>query len=124
MSKIFLIAVVLLSLMGTQTYAMEKGEFQTPSLEGFLFNRQFKIDEDEDGIKESDVTIYKNPSGDQIGVISTGGIIWLWSRRDHDYLHNRTDINRNYSIRDSNCDAIFDERYATGEPFYLPNCLK
>ena len=33
-------------------------------------------------------------------------------------------LERNFVIRDSDCDGSFDERYSLDEQFYVPDCLK
>ncbi len=122
---LLLVALLTLGMSGS-ALAKENGEYAVPSLKGFALVRTFTADTDEtqDGTEESVVSVYRNDFGDQIGSISTNGYIWLWSRRDRNYEQNRQDTNLNFSIRDTDCSGVFRERYASGEHFFLPQCLR
>lgn len=120
-----LVALLPLCMPGL-ALAKETGDYAVPSLNGFAPVRTFSADTDEiqDGTEESVVSVYRNDFGDQIGSISTNGHIWLWSRRDRNYEQNRQDTSLNFSIRDFDCSGKFRERYASGEHFFLPQCLR
>jgi len=125
MKNIILISsVVCFIFTPLQAYAMEKGVFQPPSLEGYKLEKEFDVDVDEDGIKESNMTRYQNSAGDRILKLKTKNRIWGWAVKRHKYPEDKNDLTKNYAIKDSNCNGIFDEIYRWDEQFYLPDCLK
>jgi len=121
--KLFTI-LLMLCILVPMPYAMEKGLFQPPSLEGYTLSEEKMLDKDKikDGVKETKLEIYVNAAGQKIGKYSTNGKTWEWAIKSVQDVNDNT---HNYAIRDSNCDGQFDERYAfTGEEVYLPDCLK
>ena len=52
--------------------------------------------------------------------MSSKGVVWAWSLNSN----NSDSAVRNYVIRDSNCDGIFDEVYSLDEDFHVPDCAK
>ena len=93
-------------------------QFTPPDLTGFTLDSERDADGDGDGIKESHVRQYHNAHGDSAFSLTTNGRLWAWS------LETRGDTSglRNYVIRDSNCDGIFDEVYGLDEKFHVPPC--
>ena len=63
---------------------------------------------------------YLNSNSDSIVSFTSNGQLWGWS------LNTRKDESgqRNYVIRDSNCDGIFDEVYGLDDEFHVPDCVK
>jgi hypothetical protein len=109
----------LMILSGLAARAMAE-PFSPPALDGFVRHAERMADGDGDGVKETQIVQYLNPGGDSIVSMSSGGRVWAWSQdaRDSDAG------NRNYVIRDSDCDGTFEEIYGLDEKFYVPACLK
>ena len=63
---------------------------------------------------------YLNSNSDSIVSFTSNGQLWGWS------LNTRKDESgqRNYVIRDSNCDGSFDEVYGLDDEFHVPDCVK
>jgi hypothetical protein len=101
----------------------EAGQFEAPDLNGFILHveRDEDGDGDGDGVKETHVRQYLSQTGDSIFSMTTNGHLWAWSL---DIRNEETGGARNYVIRDSNCDAIFDEVYGLDDGFHVPACLK
>jgi hypothetical protein len=95
-------------------------QFEPPDLEGYAVYNEHEADGDGDGVEETHVTRYFNDQGDSVFSLMTKGILWAWS------LNTRGDEapGRNYVIRDSNCDGVFDEVYGLDQEFHIPDCLK
>ncbi len=96
--------------------------YPAPSLEGYVLNGSYQGDGDADGINETHIRRYRDLDGNRIFSMTTQAHLWAWSLdggNDDD-----STIADNYVIRDSNCDGSFDERYALGEPFHVPDCLQ
>jgi len=101
--------------------ALETSYFGAPDLSGYVLHRESDGDGDGDGVKETHIMHYMNPAGMTVFSMTTRGSLWAWSMDSH----GATDgIDTNYVIRDSNCDGVFDERYALDEDFHVPDCLK
>ena len=73
-------------------------------------------------MEESQVQRYRNLSGDRIFSLTTNEQLWAWSLDSKG--GDDADISRNYVIRDSDCDGVFDQRYGLDEEFLLPDCVK
>lgn len=99
---------------------MEKGMFFKPDLSEFALHNEYDDDGDGDGIKETHVRRYINKAGDTAFSMTTSGTLWAWSLDTKD---DDADIRKNYVIRDSNCDTVFDERYSLDAQFTVPACL-
>jgi len=95
-------------------------QFDPPSLEGFNMHVERDADGDGDGVNETHIQQYFSQSGDSIVSMTTKGRLWAWSLNT---LDNDSGI-RNYVIRDSNCDDIFDEVYGLDDEYHVPDCLK
>jgi len=95
-------------------------DFKPPDMEGFSLHDERDADGDGDGVNETHIMHYLNQSGDSIVSMTTQGRIWAWSldTRDEDTG------TKNYVIRDSNCDGMFDEVYSLDDQFHVPDCLK
>ena len=114
--------LVVLGMFGVRALAMDVARgFPPPDLGDYLLIEEGGSDGDGDGTNETLVVRYRDPSGDKIFSLTTKGRLWAWSREDQTA---GTDIERNYVLRDSNCDGNFDERYSLDEQFKVPDCLK
>jgi hypothetical protein len=99
---------------------MEKGMYFPPEMPGYELHNEYDDDGDGDGIKETHVRRYINSAGDTAFSMTTRGTLWAWSldtKGDDD-----SDIHKNFVIRDSNCDKVFDERYSLDAQFHVPAC--
>jgi len=94
--------------------------FSPPDLGGYTQHSERDADGDGDGVKETHIVQYLNSHGDSIVSMSTGTHLWAWS------LETRGDgaSVRNYVIRDSDCDGVFDEVYSLDQEFHVPACVK
>ena len=102
--------------------AVQQGHFTAPSLIGFSLVDEYLADGDGDGRKETRIRRYSSTLGYSLFNMTTNGTTWAWSvdaTGDAD-----ADISKNYVLRDSNCDGVFDERYGLGEEFHVPPCVK
>lgn len=121
----FFLRVVLVCFSCTVCWsvtAMEKGRYEAPDIEKYVSTGQSDGDGDGDGIRETHITRYRNLSGDRVFSMTIDNRLWAWSLDtggDDD-----ADVRRNYVIRDSDCDGVFDERYRIDEEFHVPACLK
>jgi len=105
-----------------QLSAAESGSFAAPDMEGFVKIQEYHADGDENGVKETLVRRFKNLSGDRMFTMTTKENLWsssLDTAGDDD-----SQVEKNYVLRDSDCDGSFDERYTLDEQFRLPECLK
>ncbi|MBM4271792.1 MAG: hypothetical protein FJ139_06540 [Deltaproteobacteria bacterium] len=123
MSYIFSLFLLILGCAVSNLYAMEKGIFQPPSLEGYTLvsTKQLDKDEVEDGVKETTSEIYKNSAGQIIGRYITKDHTWVWAVKKTQDLNDTT---QNYVIRDSTGNGTYDEKYSLTEDFFLPSYLK
>ena len=112
-----LLAIVVVS---TPVIAADTGEFNAPSLDGFTLVSEEYADGDGDGKKETHVRHYKNARGDLMFNMTTKGVMWAWSKQSH----AGADSQRNFVIRDSNCDGAYDQKYKLDEEYHVPECLK
>lgn len=95
-------------------------QFEPPKLDGFNLHAERDADGDGDGNNETHIRQFFNPGGDSIVSMTTKGQVWAWSLNTRE---NDSAV-RNYVIRDSNCDGVFDEVYGLDEEFHVPDCLK
>jgi hypothetical protein len=109
----------IVALSGFTGSAVAK-EFQPPKLDGFNLHAESDADGDGDGKNETHVKQYFNASGDSIVSMTTKGRLWAWSLN----TRNNDSAVRNYVIRDSDCDGVFDEVYGLDDEFHIPDCLK
>jgi len=95
-------------------------DFKPPDMEGFSLHDERDADGDGDGVNETHIMHYLSQSGDSIVSMTTRGRVWAWS------LDTRGDDSgtKNYVIRDSNCDGMFDEVYSLDDEFHVPDCLE
>lgn len=96
------------------------GEFAAPDLAGFTQHSEREADGDGDGVKETLIVQYLNQDGDSIVSMSTKGRVWAWSLE----TSGSDSSVRNYVIRDSDCDGVFDEVYSLDDKFHVPDCVK
>ncbi len=100
---------------------MQKGMYFPPELPDYELHNEYDDDGDGDGVNETHVRRYINTAGDTAFSMTTQGTLWAWSldtKGDDD-----SDIHKNFVIRDSNCDKVFDERYSLDAQFLVPSCL-
>jgi len=105
-----------------ETASVEKGVFFKPELKDFALHNESDEDGDGDGVNETHVRRYINKAGDTAFSMTTNDKIWAWSlntKADDD-----SDVRKNYVIRNSNCDSVFDERYSLNAEFHVPPCLQ
>ena len=95
-------------------------QFEPPSLEGFELHIERDADGDGDGVNETHIKQHLSQSGDSIVSMTTRDRLWAWSLNTRD---NNSGV-RNYVIRDSDCDGIFDEVYSLDDEYHVPDCLK
>ena len=95
-------------------------QFEPPKLDGFNLHAESDADGDGDGKNETHIKQYFNTKGDSIVSMTTKGRVWAWSLNTRE---NDSAV-RNYVIRDSNCDGVFNEVYSLDEEFHVPDCLK
>ena len=115
-SRWFGLAIVTVSLF-SPLYA---GQFTPPDLAGFTLHDEREADGDGDGVNETHVRQYVSTSGDSLFSLTTGGRLWAWSL---DTLDDESGP-KNYVIRDSDCDGVFDEVYSLDAEFHIPDCMK
>jgi hypothetical protein len=101
---------------------MEKGEYPAPALDQFQPAGESEDDVDGDGVNETLIRRYINEAGESIFSLTTGDRLWAWSIAIP--VGGQLDPTKSYLIRDSKCDGVFDEKYATDEDVQIPACLK
>ncbi len=101
--------------------AATKGVFQAPSIDKFILLGESDGDGDGDGVNETHIRRYMNKLGDSVFSMTSGDKLWAWSL--HTIGSDVADLEKNYVIRDSNCDGVFDEKYGLQEEFHVPDCL-
>lgn len=117
-----LVGALVSGLLSAQAVAVETARaFPPPDLGGFLMIEEGVGDGDGDGVNETYIVRYRNLAGDKVFSMTTHGRLWAWSRGQHG---GGASIERNYVVRDGNCDGIFEERYSLDEQFKVPDCLK
>lgn len=97
--------------------------YEVPDLTGYTKTKEGYLDLDrtQDGIKETFVEIFQDPNGKVILKYQTKGKTWAWFYAGNP--SDRKDTINNYTIVDSDCDGIFDEKYGS-ERYYVPKCLE
>jgi hypothetical protein len=113
-------AIILGCILALSTGHTMASQFEPPELDGFNLHAESDADGDGDGKNETHVKQYFNASGDSIVSMTTKGRLWAWSLN----TRNNDSAVRNYVIRDSNCDGVFDEVYGLDDEFHIPDCLK
>jgi hypothetical protein len=106
--------------MTTPVVAVEKGDYKAPLLDEFAITSEEDGDGDGDSVNETHIVHYSNLMGDRVFSMTTKGKLWAWSRESH----AGSESEKNYVIRDSDCDGRFDERYSLDDEFHLPDCVK
>jgi hypothetical protein len=101
---------------------METGAYQPPDVTAFVLISEEDGDGDGDGVEETHILRYRDLDGNSIFSMTTKGRLWAWSLES--VGSSAVSGSGNYVIRDSDCDGIFDERYALTEEFHVPDCLK
>jgi hypothetical protein len=95
-------------------------QFDPPELDGYNLHLEREADGDGDGVNETHIKQYFDAKGDSIVSMTTRGRIWAWTINTRD---NDSAV-RNYVIRDSDCDGVFDEVYGLDDEFHVPECVK
>ncbi len=113
-------AIILGCFLALTTGQAVAEQFVPPKLDGFNLHAESDADGDGDGKNETHIKQYFNASGDSIVSMTTKGRLWAWSL---DTRENDSAV-RNYVIRDSNCDGVFNEIYGLDDDFHIPDCLK
>ncbi|HYQ72095.1 MAG TPA: hypothetical protein VET88_09240 [Gammaproteobacteria bacterium] len=100
--------------------AASPSSFTPPDMAGFNLHGENDADGDGDKVNETRIKHYLNSNGDSLVSMSINGVVWAWS------LDTNGDESglRNYVIRDSDCDGVFDEVYGLDDEFHIPDCLK
>ena len=118
--RIPLLTVILIVSLTGMLQMAQAAPFTPPDLEGFKLHDERDADGDDDGNNETRLGQYLNSNGDSVVSFTSNQRVWAWS------LDTRDDEAgpRNYVIRDSNCDGIFDEVYGLDDEFHVPDCVK
>ena len=118
--RIPLLTVILIVSLTGMLRVAQAAQFTPPDLEGFNLHDERDADGDGDGNNETRIGQYLNSNGDSVASFTSNQRVWAWS------LDTRDDEAgpRNYVIRDSDCDGIFDEVYGLDDEFHVPDCLK
>ena len=113
-------AIVLACVFAMPSALATPTQYEPPKLDGYNLHAERDADGDGDGTKETHIKQYFNTSGDSIVSMTTKERVWAWSMDTRD---NDSAI-KNYVIRDSNCDGVYDEVYSLEQEFHVPDCLK
>ena len=105
----------------TESGSVETGMFFKPDLEDYTLHNEYDDDGNGDGVKETHVRRYINSKGDSAFSLSTNDKLWAWSVDTK--AGDDANTSKNYVIRNSNCDNVFDERYNLNAEFHVPDCL-
>jgi hypothetical protein len=116
-------AAFLLAAAAGQVLSEQAPSYDPPDLANFLLIGEEYADGDDDGADETHILRYMSTSGDRVFSMSTNDRLWAWSLESHGNADDRH-LDRNYVIRDGDCDGIFDERYGLDEEFLVPDCLR
>lgn len=119
-AAIAIAALLALASMTTPASAVDTGDYNAPVLEGFAMTSEEDGDGDGDGVNETHIRHYMNLTGDRVFSMTTKDRLWAWSSESP----GGADPEKNYVIRDSDCDGVFDERYGLDDEFHLPDCVK
>lgn len=115
--------VLLLATAAGRLPAGEAGNFEAPDMNKFIVVSEEQGDGDGDGVRETRIVHYKNVDGDKAFSMTTKDRLWAWSVESR-ASSGEVNLDRNFVIRDSDCDGTFDERYSLDEQFHVPDCLK
>jgi hypothetical protein len=115
-----IMVLILFAFISGPVAAFETSYFKAPSLDGYTLLSEEDADGDGDGAKETHVKHYSNATGDLMFSMTTKGTLWAWSRQSH----AGAESDKNYVLRDSDCDGVFDQRYSLDEEYHVPDCLK
>ena len=104
-----------------ESASVEKGMFFKPELNDYALHNESDEDGDGDGVNETHVRRYINSKGDTAFSMTTNETLWAWSLESK--AGDDSDIKKNFVIRNSNCDSVFDERYSLNAEYHVPTCL-
>ena len=119
-SPISLLTVILMVSLTGMSLVARAAQFTPPDLEGFNLHDERDADGDGDGKNETMIRQYLNANGDSLASFTSNGRVWAWSLD----THNDEAGTKNYVIRDSVCDGVFDEVYSLDDEFHVPDCVK
>lgn len=100
------------------------GAHVPPGLEGYKFTQEFKADGDNNGTEETTGYAYQDDDGNVRYVLVAGNQVWAWTQQSKDFPADKDDLEKNYTLRDANCDGGFDQRLSPTDKVVLPDCLK
>ena len=87
---------------------------------GFNLHHEREANGDGNDENETQLRRYLNVNGDILLSFTANGRFWAWSLDTPDNEAGP----RNYVIRDSNCDGVFDEDYRLDDAFHVPDCTR
>jgi hypothetical protein len=112
--------IVLACVLVMPPVIAEPSKFDPPKLDGFNLHDERDADGDGDGVNETHIRQYFDTVGDSIVSMTTKERLWAWSIN----TRNNDSAVKNYVIRDSDCDGVFDEVFGLNQEFNIPDCLK
>ena len=121
LSSLVLLLGAMISVVAGLPSLARASHFDPPSLEGFSPAGEQDADGDGDGVNETHIQKYHNAAGDSVYSMTTNGHLWAWSLQTKGESISGP---KNYVIRDSDCDGVFDEVYGLDDEYYLPDCVK
>ena len=113
-------AIVLACALAMPSAMAAPSQYDPSKIDGFNLHDERDADSDGDETRETHIRQYFNTSGDSIVSMTTKQRIWAWSMDTRD---NDSAI-KNYVIRDSDCDGVYDEVYSLEQDFHVPDCVK
>jgi len=119
-ASLVIVVLIGLALMLLKTQSVIAGNFEPPGLDGFTLHTEREGDGDGDGVNETSIRQYLNEQGDSLVSMTSKGRVWAWSLN----TRNSDSGVKNYVIRDSDCDGVFDEVYSLDDEFHVPECVK
>lgn len=122
LTTVFAIMTALVTI--SPAMAMEIGQYEPPSLNGYVFERSWTVDADQvkDGIRETTIEKFVLDKRRVVLKWITNGKTWCWSVLGN--YPDKSDNVNNYAIRDVEGKGIFPEKYPANEQFYLPAWIK
>lgn len=100
-------------------YADDQYKLQPPNLDSYKVVKKFTVDVDENGIHETNVTMYKNAFNEKVYQLVTMTRKWAFG-----VYTKKNNIEGNYTIIDSDCDGRFDKMFDTDTDLSIPPCLQ
>ena len=110
-------------IVSGQSCTRLEAAYEAPDVSSYVFVSEANGDGDGDGIEETRIRHFRNAAGDKAFSMTTKDRLWAWSLEAR-AASGEADPDRNFVIRDSDCDGIFDEKYGLDDEFHVPYCLK